>query len=165
MARMTTAWLAAALALSACATGSHARGGAESASVGQPPAAPRGAWRGTVWETPSAFTQGLGAVALEFHEDGTWTGELGHGPTARRAAGTFVRRGRSLVLDGDVAGSRKEAPARVHMALQERNGVLGGVAETLFGERPGTAMIELHAVPAPGTAAPTGGERGEQGSR
>jgi hypothetical protein len=165
MARMTIAWLAAALALSACTTGGHARGSAESASVRQPPAAPRGAWRGTVWETPAAFTQGVGAVALEFHEDGTWTGEFGHGPGARRAAGTFVRRGRSVVLDGEVAGSRKEAPARVHLALQERNGVLGGVAEALFSERPGTAMIELHPVPAPGAAAPPGGERGEEGNR
>ena len=75
-------------------------------------------------------------------------------------------RARALGLrDRRPRADRKEAPARVHIALQERHGVLGGVAGALFSGRPGTAMIELHAAPAPGTAAPPGGARGEQGSR
>jgi hypothetical protein len=107
---------------------------------------PRGVWAGTLWEVPASLTQGQGAVKLEFRDDGTWTGELGRGEKARRAAGTVTRRGGNVIVSGRVAGTDKELPMDLRLTLQPHGDRLSGVTETAFAQRSATAMVELRPV-------------------
>jgi hypothetical protein len=116
---------------------------------------PRGVWEGTLWETPASLYQGQGTMTLDFRDDGTWTGEFGHGDKARRAAGTVTRRGGHVIVSGRVAGTDREMPMDFRLTLRPRGDHLSGVTEISFSQRPATAMVELH-------PAPSGGTRGNQ---